>query len=237
MAQLRVDKAALILEGLVERQDVRPGTLIPEGVASIRSQGVAVTVRVLRGYRGVFPEALTVLTEMGNGDCGIEFETGQPYLIFANLLDSGQTFTSICAGTEVLSRSEPAVRLLRGEPPVPDDLLSLKDYYVEMVPLWTGSVRGRVTNALDGSPVCGADVTAWQPSDGPFHRKNLNASGTDSSFCVVADPGQYLLTAERDDLNAGARLNGFLSGSFQAFGGCRHHCEVRNKDIRACLRS
>jgi len=172
-AQLRVDKAARILEGLGERQDARPGTPIPEGVASTPSQGVTVTVRFLRRYRGVSPEALTILAAMGNGDGGVEFETGQPYLIFANLLDSGQTFTSIRAGTEVLSRSEPAVRLLRGEPPVPDDRLSVQDYYDEMVPLWTESVGGRVTNALAGSPVRGADGPPGQPSDGPFHRKRI----------------------------------------------------------------
>jgi hypothetical protein len=217
VAQGHVDNAGVILEGLVEHQNVEPGFLVPEGVLSLTPQGAhrVVTVRILRGYRGAPRETLTVLTGMGNGDCGVEFETGQQYLIFANLLTGGEIFTNICTGTQLLSRSGPAVRLLRSEPPAPDDLLTTREYYDKMFPQWTGKVCGRVSNSVDGSPVRGANVILWQPSEGPFPPKEAsdpNLSGTDGSFCISADPGEYLLTAETEDFDAGARLMGFYPG-------------------------
>ncbi|HUI41004.1 MAG TPA: hypothetical protein VL523_03440 [Terriglobia bacterium] len=218
MAQYNAGKADVVFEGEVEHQDVVQGNLIPPGVASITFQGVhrVVSVRILQMYRGPEGAALTVLTGIGGGDCGVDLELGASYLVFANRLADGNIFTSICTGTDLLSHSQPAVRLLRAEKPAADDLLGTEAFLEKNFPNWTGTVCGKVVNALDGSPVGRAEVTLWQPREAPFPQKEYsdeNLAKPDGSFCIVADPGSYVLTGESDDLDGKTRLMGFYPGT------------------------
>src|SRR5271156_577865 len=74
----------IVFEGLVEKQDVEPGPIgSPADALSMTMRGAhrAVSVRVLQAYRGQISGTVTVLTGMGLGDCGFDFETGKQYLL------------------------------------------------------------------------------------------------------------------------------------------------------------
>src|SRR5689334_20873381 len=122
----------IIFEGLVEKQELGSGNLaMPSTAASMTTMGGhrLVTVRVLRVYRGHVSGTVTVITGLAGSDCGFDFETGKQFLIYADRQRSGNLFTSICHGTSGMERAGPALRLLRGEPPAPDDLLDPGSYY------------------------------------------------------------------------------------------------------------
>jgi hypothetical protein len=152
---------------------------------------------------------------MGMGDCGFDFEAGREYLVFADKVDAGDFFTSICTGTTLLEHAGPSLRLLRGEPPAAEDLLDQRKYYEDVLPRWTGGVCGHV-NKPDGQPLGGAMVTLWQVRDEPLPSKTAadpNNSKPDGSFCIKdVDPGRYLLMAEQTDYDSWTRLMGFYPG-------------------------
>ena len=74
----------------------------------------AVSIRVLRAYRGQASGDMTVLTGMAPGDCGFDFETGKQYVVYADRIDAKNLFTSICSGTSQLEHAGPTLRFLRG---------------------------------------------------------------------------------------------------------------------------
>jgi hypothetical protein len=207
----------VIFEGLVERQEVRPGSIsVPKTAMSMTSYGAhrIVTIRASRVYSGPSPERFTVLTGMGGGDCGFDFETGKEYLVYGEMIDRGGLFTSICTGTALLEHAGPALRLLRGEPPAAD-LLDIKSYYEQLLPQLTGTVCGHISKP-DGRPLGGAMVHLWQVRNEPFPSRTAedpDLSKPDGSFCINnAFPGRYLLTAEEYDFDAGTRVMGFYPG-------------------------
>ena len=110
---------------------------------STLDQHRVVSLRVLRSYRGEAAGTVSVLTGIGEGDCGFDFETGSQYLVYADKVEDGTLITSICTGTSLLVHSESAMRALRGEQPTPDDLLDGETYYKKFAPLWTATVCGR----------------------------------------------------------------------------------------------
>jgi hypothetical protein len=206
-----------IFEGMVERQEVKPGSIRPPRTATSMTACGAyriVTIRASRVYRGPSQEHFTVLTGMGMGDCGFDFETGKEYLIYAEMIEGGSFFTSICTGTALLEHAGPALRLLRGEPPAVMDLLDIQSYYARLFPQWTGTVCGHISKP-DGTPLGGAIVELWQLREEPLlsnTESDPNLSRPDGSFRIEARPGRYLLTAEENDYDAGTRLMGFYPG-------------------------
>jgi len=219
LAKQQIDQSPLIFEGRVERQEVTQGPIgPPKGVLSWTPNGWhrVVTIGAQRVYRGPKQGSYTVLTGMGTGDCGYDFEPGKEYLVYAEPMGDGTFFTSICTGTNLLEHSGPALRVLRGEPPTSVDLLDSKTYYEQMYPRWTGGVCGRVINALNGSPVGGAQVFLWQQRKDllpPKQYSDENLAKVDGTFCIEsADPGKYLLGAENEDYRSGRRVRGFYPG-------------------------
>jgi hypothetical protein len=165
---------------------------------------------------------------MGMGDCGYDFEVGNRYLVYADPVGENKVFTSICTGTAPLELSGPALRLLRSEPPSPDDLLTVADYMKQMVPQWTGTVCGRVVGP-SGNPLEEALVTLWQVRADPLppYRDANNGTAADGTFCAKGiPPGKYLLTAEKDDLHAGTRLMGFYPGVWK-------HADATSIEVKA----
>ncbi len=208
----------VIFEGVVEKQEVQTGSIgAPTNAMSMTAYGEhrVVTLRVSRTYRGSTPEITTVLTGIGNGDCGYDFETGKGYLVYGDPMQGGVLFTSICTGTAPLEQSGPELRFLRGEPPSADDLLDPSSYYKKYSPLWTGTVCGRVTKP-DGNPLPEAMVDMSQVRDEPLPpnlASDPDLSEADGSFCVEGvRPGKYLLTAEAYDFNASTRWMGYYPG-------------------------
>lgn len=210
--------STLVFEGLVKSQEVKTGPIgAPSNAMSMTRRGVhrVVTIQVLRTFRGNLNGSVTVLTGIGTGDCGYDFETGKEYLIYASSLDGGVLFTSICTATAAMEEAGPQLRSLLGEPPTADDLLDSQNYYKKFAPQWTGKVCGRVTKP-DGGPLARADVVMTQLREEPLPAMTAsdpNLSKPDGTFCIEdVSPGKYLLTAEDVDYDANTRWMGFYPG-------------------------
>jgi hypothetical protein len=204
-----------VFEGTVEKQEVKTGPIGPPSNAmSMTGYGAhrVVTIRVSRSYRGHIEGPVTVVTGMGGGDCGFDFETGEEYLMYTDSISGGILFTSICTGTTPMKEAGASLRYLRGEPASADDLLDPRSYYSKFLPQWTGTVCGRVTKP-NGSPLGKAQVVMSQVRDEPLPPKtesDPDLSKPDGSFCVkYVSPGKYLLTAEDNDYDAGIRWMGY----------------------------
>jgi hypothetical protein len=208
----------VIFEGSVEKQELQSGSPgVPAAVLSMTGFGShrTVTFNVLHAYRGLVVANIRVLTGLGGGDCGFDFEIGKKYLVYASRVNTETLFTSICSGTSSLEEAGPALRFLRGEPPTPDDLLDLQSYYKKFGAQQYGTACGRVTR-LDGSPLGGASVDMTQERDDPFPPKSASdpdMSQPDGSFCIPGiSPGKYMLTAERMDFDHDLRWMGYYPG-------------------------
>jgi hypothetical protein len=208
----------VIFEGSVEKQELKSGSPGPPPAAlSMSTFGSHrdVTFNVLRAYRGNASGSITVLTGLGGGDCGFDFETGKQYLVYASRVNTEILFTSICSGTSSLDEAGPALRFLRGEPPTPDDLLDPQSYYEKSRSQQYGSACGRVTRP-DGSALGKASVDMTQVRDEPFPPKlasDPDMSKPDGSFCIPGiSPGKYVLTAETTDFDHGFRWMGYYPG-------------------------
>lgn len=208
----------VIFEGSVERQELKAGSPgAPAAALSMTGFGShrAVTFNVRRAYRGNASGNITVLTGLGGGDCGFDFETGKQYLVYASRVNTEILFTSICSGTSSLEEAGPALRFLRGEPPTPDDLLDPQSYFEKFGAQQYGTACGQVTRP-DGTPLGGASVDMTQVRDEPFPPKSAsdpNMSKIDGSFCIPGiSPGKYVLTAETTDFDHDFRWMGYYPG-------------------------
>jgi hypothetical protein len=205
-----------VFEGTVLSQELIPGPIgSPPGALSMTTHGQhrKVTLRSLRTYRGPKQERIVAVTGVGGGDCGVDFETGENYLVFADETAPGSFFTSICSGTDLLAHSMATVRVLRGEPPAPEDLLDYREVYER----WTGGVCGKVLRD-DGKPFQGLVFLSKLRSDGfpPETWDDPDGSQADGSFCVrTAFPGRYLLGAKYTDFNTSSRWIGFYPSGAQ----------------------
>ncbi|HEV2298749.1 MAG TPA: hypothetical protein VGR72_09560 [Candidatus Acidoferrales bacterium] len=210
--------STLVFEGLVKSQEVKAGPIgAPSNAMSMTMRGVhrVVTIQVLRMFRGKLIGSVTVLTGIGTGDCGYDFETGKEYLVYASNVDDGVLFTSICTGTTLLEQAGPLLGSLRGDPPTADDLLDPETYYKKYEPQWTEKVCGRVVKP-GGVPLAGADVVMTQLREEPLPAMSAsdpNLSKPDGTFCIEGiSPGKYLLTAEDVDYDANTRWMGYYPG-------------------------
>lgn len=81
-----------------------------------------VRFEVLEGFSGVDGTTVDVVTGMGGGDCGFEFETGKSYFVYARRLEDGSLSTSICSRTRPLDQAaadlDHARRVASGAPRV-----------------------------------------------------------------------------------------------------------------------
>jgi len=214
---------ALIFEGKVIKQELKTGSAgAPSNAMSMTGSGRyrVVSFDDVRVLSGAKPENVSVVTGLGTGDCGYVFQTGDRYLVFATKGRDGLWFTSICSGTNTVEDSGAAIRLLTGEKPSADDLLSPQEYekhYIETVlPKKTGGICGRVLKP-DGTPLKGANVELWEVRTDDLPSRTAddpNTSSQDGHFCIErADPGTYLLTAESEFVGQ-ARYMAFYPGVY-----------------------
>lgn len=208
----------IIFEATVEKQEVRTGTIGPPvGAMSMTMRGTyrAVYLQNLHAYRGQAPDKVVVLTGIGLGDCGFDFETGKQYLVYGDRIDRDYLFTSICSGTSPLEEAGPALRFLREEKPTSDDLMDVESYQAKFLPQWTGTACGHIA-MLGDRPLDRASVEMTQIRDEPLPPKQFadeNGSKEDGSFCIRdISPGKYILTAERADYKAYYRWMGYYPG-------------------------
>jgi hypothetical protein len=208
----------MIFEGMVEAQKIANGSVsLNKGAISSFTPDAThrvVTMHVSRLYLGDAKDKVTILTGIGNGDCGVDFQTGKAYLVYADII-SGYVFTSICTGTAPLEQAGAALRFLRHEPPADDDLLDPQSYYRKYLPEWTGTVCGKVITP-DGTPLGDANVEMSQLREEFLPSKTVsdpNLSKVDGSFCIKdIFPGKYLLAAQSYDYDDSIRWTGYYTG-------------------------
>jgi hypothetical protein len=211
----------VIFEGKVTKQEIRTGSPgAPSTAMSMTPSGRfrVVDFKITRTFKGETHEEIPVLTGLGTGDCGYDFQTGSSYLVYASAGPQATWFTSICTGTAAIEDAGTALRLLSGEKPTADDLLSpqehAKQYFEKVLPHRSGSVCGYVLKP-DGTPLKGASVELWEQrnDDLPAHSADdPNTSRNDGHFCIEhAAPGRYLLTVE-SGYDDGARYMAFYPG-------------------------
>ena len=118
-----------------------------------------------------------------------------------------------------MEESGAARRHLRGQPPLPEDLLDSETHYREFLRKSTGTVCGRVVMP-DGKPLGDAvvellrvRVESLPPATLGRHSDTDNPKD-DGSFCVKGtSPGKYLLDALDNDLPANTRWMGYYPGT------------------------
>ncbi|MCI0350190.1 MAG: hypothetical protein L0Z53_12270 [Acidobacteriales bacterium] len=214
----------LIFEGKVAKQELRSGSVgAPQTAMSMTPAGQFrhVDFDVVRMFRGQRTDHVKVITGLGGGDCGYDFQTGQSYLVFASAEPKGLWFTSICNGTKKVEDAGAELRFLAGEKAAPEDLWSPREYWKHysehVLPKQMGSICGKVLKP-DGTPLKGARVTLWEArNDGfPSRRASDPNTSTDAGrFCIErAQPTNYLLTAVREDYDNDARFMVFYPGVF-----------------------
>ena len=213
---------ALIFEGKVIKQSLHNGSAgAPATAMSMTGSGQfrVVDFSIIRSFRGGNQDGVSVLTGLGTGDCGYNFQTGKTYLVYASKSQGGVWFTSICSGTNAIEDAGAALRFLTGKKPTNEDLLSLRQYATlyneKILPKRTGSVCGQVLKA-DGKPLKGASVDLWELRDDDLPSRSAsdpNTSTNTGHFCIQhAEPGRYLLTAEWSDFDHDSRYMAFYPG-------------------------
>jgi hypothetical protein len=123
---------------------------------------------VLQAFKGKQGAQISVhsgvgITEMNS--CGYSFKVGKTYLVFANSYDGSKLVVAACSYTAPVERSATALRLLRKEPPQPDDLLTPAQL--------ERSSKGRILGAVrraDGAPLFQPKVYIWNNSDSSYER-------------------------------------------------------------------
>ncbi|HXG83603.1 MAG TPA: hypothetical protein VNI84_06210 [Pyrinomonadaceae bacterium] len=134
------------------------------------------TVRFAVGeyFRGTAEKSVEIETGMGGGDCGIAFENGQSYLVYAyRNKETGKLGTGICTRTQVLSKASEDLEYFRG----------LKDAKAG------GTVYGKVTKYL----VRKSD-DEYKPNP-PLQNILLTFAGNGNQYkATTDDKGEYRLS-------------------------------------------
>jgi hypothetical protein len=204
----------VVFEGRVERQEPTSIDIIdvlndPHAEGQMRR---TVFFTVIRTYRGSERQQMKVTTGWGGGDCGFDFETGKEYLVYAAPGDNGDLETGICSSTKSLQDAGPELRVLRDEPPSPEDLLTTDAYYKRKTSKMGGLLCGRVTD-VQGKPLNAASLELIPIRSDPFVAEaDETRSDSHGTFCFKGvDTGKFLLSGEQTDQN-NSILKGFYPG-------------------------
>lgn len=104
-------RAAMTFTATVQEQTVVKGMLMPSGALSFTGSGehreVTLLVTVAGANRRV-GEVVKLVTGLGNGDCGVDFETGRKYLVGTQSDGHGGLYSDICLGTREVEAPAPA---------------------------------------------------------------------------------------------------------------------------------
>ncbi len=143
IAQLRVNGGNTVFEGKVVSLRLRWKVLAAkdgewmktgfEGHSPSDYPYIVATLEVLHNHRGNLGKTVEINTGVGGGDCGFLFNIGEEYLVFASPLYSDKNakfglWTTICSGTARMSANTAELRYLRGERPLPEDLVNFWEH-------------------------------------------------------------------------------------------------------------
>jgi hypothetical protein len=220
-AEVRAKGSSTVFEGMVLQIALRSGTVMPVRAVSLTASGqqMVVKMQVQRTYRGVQGGTVTVVTGIGGGDCGFEFEVGKSYIVHADENPAGELFTSICTATEALDDAGPQLRVLRGEPPTSEDLLAPEQYTARF-----GNRLGRICGHFarsDGSTAKEEPVISiWRVLNNPVGARKCESGKTKSTgtYCSrPLAPGDYIVGGLDDTpWQAGIEYGGYYKNARQA---------------------
>jgi len=206
-AKSEAEHAQAIFEGTVVKLEMKSDAIapVPPNVMSITPSGkeLIVTFRAIRVYRGSQETIFVVVTGIGCGDCGFDFQEGDSYLVYAGATPSGQLFTSICSGTTLLDDAGPELRFLRGEPLAPEDIETPRNYPSEMMRRRTGTLCGHVYG-MSPAAAKNLSVSLWEMRGKQIQPCIAVPADTkpDGSFCATGvPPGKYLLGADAGEFS------------------------------------
>ncbi len=220
LAEWSLQGTQVIFEGTVERVELKGWPLKPSPGATVAVHPVfLVTFANVRLYRGAGRHEFIVTTGIGGGDCGYHFTPGKSYLVAAGTDDSGELETGICSGTEPFEDAATKLRLLRGEPPTPDDVIDRANESGNpqtAEPLGYSKVCGKVSFPRGVKP---KPVTVRIMTDDDFGLLGDEIETEDGSFCFSGvDPGKYFIAAiESDPASAHSRFAGYYPGVLRRF--------------------
>jgi hypothetical protein len=201
IAVAKLAQAGVLFEAQVLSVELKQGSspTVPEDAVSFTPTrpSIAVRMKAIRTYRGSLRDEVVV--KMGGSTCDFDFDSGGTYLVDAEQVNSGELFTSICSATSSISDAGPELRVLRNEPPSPEDLLPLKDYYEYKKKNSWGKICGRVSHS-DSSEPTSFLVTVWKVHDDFRGAMKVDLAETDKAkrtFCSnPLPPGSYFVGAE-----------------------------------------
>jgi hypothetical protein len=220
IAEAERNGAPVIFAGTVERLEGKEGEWFWPGHIGIHA---IATLRVSAAYRGVDQKVVTVVTGLGGGDCGVPFRAGEEYLVYARKGEAESLVTDICMGTGLLELKATSQRLLRGEPPAPEDLLDESAYFRRLDLPMTGKICGKIT-LPNGEEVANGMLWAWDvnrvfafPDGSRIGMARFRAKiQPDGSYCTNPVPrGKYWVGAEAGPLyhESAAHFEGFFSSA------------------------
>jgi ferredoxin-fold anticodon binding domain-containing protein len=92
--------ASVIFEGKVESIETR---FMEDALGAFDRR--VVTLRILRVYKGPNGKTVILRTGTSEADCGVDFQAGKTYLVYAYQDAAGQLSTNICTRTRRLWRA------------------------------------------------------------------------------------------------------------------------------------
>ena len=186
-------KVDAIFEGKVESvklrwklKEAQIGDVIPTTTTDLDQNGpvILVSFQILHSYRGDQRKTTRLVTGLGGGDCGFDFEVGRQYLVYAFRDEAGELSTNICTRTKRLEKSRGYSAYLRGK------RLAAANREASTT---TSKLCGRVvptdaTGSIDSLVLL---VRVGSKSPVPNSEAGLDSDG---SFCVTdINPGRYHL--------------------------------------------
>jgi len=96
------------IQALNESKAVFSGT-----VTAIKSgdSGKTATIDVERAWKGISNDTVTVITGLGDADCGFPFQEGKEYLVYSHDVE-GPLYASACSRTTPLSEAQEDLKVL-----------------------------------------------------------------------------------------------------------------------------
>lgn len=206
------DQSDVIFEGHMGPGELKEGALGVSGALLSQKKGhhYEMQFEASRVYRGPSKRSFVLFYNAIDTPCAFDFHSGETYLIYADAIPgSGNYVTHAGKLNALLEKAGPALRVLRGESPEPEDLLTPKAYD-DRIHARFGSVCGQILGA-DEKPLPDTVAFLWSVDDSGIPPKDQHeTSDSDGHFCIrdVAD-GKFWLGAVKYAHGSKSRLLGY----------------------------
>ena len=154
-----------------------------------------VTFRVLEGFRGVSTSRVLVFTDGNRSSCGMDFQKGATYLVYAARFMEGSLYTHMCSRTKPVAAASADLEYLRGPARVPSGLGVVEG--VARQP----DLREKEYFAFDEEPPFAGGRVVVESIEATPPARYEGRTGLDGRYAVRVPVGKYRLRMEvRDGL-------------------------------------